>query len=42
MQYKIADFGIVPYGRSVFGVLKQATPYDLCQIDKDKQKKEAN
>jgi hypothetical protein len=32
LEYKIADFGVVPYGQAIFGTLQQASPYDLCTI----------
>ena len=35
MDYKIADIGSVPYGKSLVLELMQASPYDLCSVYKN-------
>ena len=30
MQYVIMNFGIVPYGHSIYGTVFKANPYDAC------------
>lgn len=33
LEYKIADIGTVPYAKSYFLEVIQASPYDLCNVN---------
>jgi hypothetical protein len=31
IEYSIANFGVVPYGKSIIGTLKKSVPFDACK-----------